>query len=210
VTRRACTYKLNPNGSKLWHLKYRFADKEKRLAFGAYPEVTLANGREKQLEARRLLASGVDPGEYKKQAKRAGRVAAGNSFEAIGREWFLKFSPMSFATRLRTAEPGETRRPIFAALSRWPRANTWRASRIPRVSASSSGRSTDHGNVRTRCALRLELRIYEQRHRSSVVVNVDETAGPPPTKRVNDDVVFPLIKVLDSASYLNKHNDLRI
>jgi hypothetical protein len=55
--------------------------------------VTLASGREKQLEARRLLASGVDPGEYKKQAKRAGRVAAANSFEAIGREWFLKFSP---------------------------------------------------------------------------------------------------------------------
>jgi hypothetical protein len=57
---------VEPNGSKLWRLKYRFNEKEKRLAFGVYPEVTLAQAREHQLEARRLLNSGVDPGEYKK------------------------------------------------------------------------------------------------------------------------------------------------
>jgi len=42
---------VNPNGSKLWHLKYRFADKEKRLAFGPYPTVTLVMAREQQTEA---------------------------------------------------------------------------------------------------------------------------------------------------------------
>jgi hypothetical protein len=83
---------VEPSGSKLWRLKYRFANKEKKLALGVYPEVTLAQARERQLEARRLLANGVDPGEYKKQAKRAARVASANTFEAVAREWFSKFS----------------------------------------------------------------------------------------------------------------------
>jgi integrase len=84
---------VEPNGSKLWRLKYRFAEKEKKLALGAYPEITLAQARERQLEARRLLANGIDPSEHKKQARRAAKVAAANTFEAIAREWFSKFSP---------------------------------------------------------------------------------------------------------------------
>jgi len=83
---------VEPSGSKLWRLKYRFNDKEKRLSFGVYPRVTLAQARERQLEARRLLGTGVDPGEYKKQTRRAAVVASANTFEAVGREWFLKFS----------------------------------------------------------------------------------------------------------------------
>lgn len=83
---------VEPSGSKLWRLKYRFNDKEKRLSFGAYPVVTLAHARERQLEARRLLGTGVDPGEYKKQTRRSAVVASANTFEAIAREWFLRFS----------------------------------------------------------------------------------------------------------------------
>lgn len=45
---------VDPSGSKLWRLKYRFNDKEKRLSFGVYPVVSLAHARERQLEARRL------------------------------------------------------------------------------------------------------------------------------------------------------------
>jgi len=83
---------VEPSGSKLWRLKYRFNDKEKRLSFGAYPVVTLAQARERQLEARRLLGTGVDPGEFKKQSRRSAVVASANTFEAIAREWFLRFS----------------------------------------------------------------------------------------------------------------------
>jgi integrase len=83
---------VDPNGSKFWRLKYRFADKERKLCFGCYPEVSLAKAREHQFEARRLLADGIDPGEQKKQAKRSAKIAAASSFEAIAREWFLKFS----------------------------------------------------------------------------------------------------------------------
>jgi integrase len=84
---------VNPNGSKLWRFRYRFVDKESRVALGAYPQVMLAMAREKQLEAQRLLDKGVEPGQYKQQAKRAAAVAAANTFEAVAREWFAKFSP---------------------------------------------------------------------------------------------------------------------
>jgi integrase len=83
---------VEPSGSKLWRLKYRFNEKEKRLSFGAYPSVTLARARECQLEARGLLGRGIDPGEYKKQNRRSAVVASANTFEAVAREWFLKFS----------------------------------------------------------------------------------------------------------------------
>jgi hypothetical protein len=83
---------VEPNGSKLWRLKYRFNGKEKRLSFGAYPAVTLAQARERQLDARRLLGNDVDPGEIKKHAKRAAVVAGCNTFEAVARKWFVKFS----------------------------------------------------------------------------------------------------------------------
>lgn len=56
---------------------------------GVYPEVTLALARERQLEARRLVATGIDPGAQKKQANRSAKVAAANTFEAVARE----FSP---------------------------------------------------------------------------------------------------------------------
>jgi Arm DNA-binding domain len=48
---------VEPSGSKLWRLKYRFNEREKRLSFGVYPSVTLAQARELQLEARRLLGT---------------------------------------------------------------------------------------------------------------------------------------------------------
>lgn len=50
---------VHPNGSKYWRFRYRFGGKEKMLAFGVYPDVSLANAREKRDEARKLVASGL-------------------------------------------------------------------------------------------------------------------------------------------------------
>ena len=55
-----------PNGSKYWRLKYRFAGKEKHLAIGVYPEVSLSEAREKRAQARKLLAGNIDPSQAKK------------------------------------------------------------------------------------------------------------------------------------------------
>jgi hypothetical protein len=82
-----------PNGSKYWRFKYRFGDKEKLLALGVYPEVTLASARAKRDEARKLLSNDIDPGLDKQIKKRSKILSAENSFEAIAREWFAKHSP---------------------------------------------------------------------------------------------------------------------
>lgn len=83
---------INPNDSKYWRLKYRFNGKEKLLALGVYPDTSLANAREKRDEARRLLANNVDPGFAKQVTKHSAQLAAENSFEAVAREWFAKYS----------------------------------------------------------------------------------------------------------------------
>jgi integrase len=77
-----------PNGSKYWRLKYFFAGKEKLLALGVYPEVTLAEARDRRVQARKVLAAGNDPGQAKKQAKQLATAKAANTFEAIAREWY--------------------------------------------------------------------------------------------------------------------------
>ncbi|CZX29768.1 tyrosine-type recombinase/integrase [Enterobacter asburiae] len=75
------------SGSRYWRLKYRYAGKEKRLAFAVYPEVSLAEAREKREAAKKVLAAGNDPGEVKKAEKIAQKLGFENTFEAIAREW---------------------------------------------------------------------------------------------------------------------------
>ena len=79
---------VNPSGSKYWRYKYRFGGKEKTLAIGVYPAVTLKDARTKHAEARERLQDGIDPGYQKKVEKRAKEIEAENSFKAIGTEWF--------------------------------------------------------------------------------------------------------------------------
>ena len=84
---------VQPNGSRLWRLKYRFAGKEKLAAIGAYPEVGLADARERRDETRRLLSNGIDPAAHRKATKVARATASGNSLEAVAREWFGTMAP---------------------------------------------------------------------------------------------------------------------
>jgi len=78
---------VTTSGSRYWRLKYRYAGKEKRLAFGVYPEVSLAEARGKRDAAKKSLSTGSDPGEVKKAEKMAQRLSFENTFEAIAREW---------------------------------------------------------------------------------------------------------------------------
>ncbi|MDU4125516.1 tyrosine-type recombinase/integrase [Pantoea sp.] len=78
---------VNTNGSRYWRLKYRVAGKEKLLALGVYPDVSLADARAKRDEAKRTLAAGGDPGEVKQREKQAKILAVSNSFEALAIEW---------------------------------------------------------------------------------------------------------------------------
>lgn len=77
-----------PAGGKHWRWKYRFMGKEKRLAIGTYPAVTLAQARQKREDARTLLKGGTDPVQGKRDAKAAALVRMENNFEAVARAWF--------------------------------------------------------------------------------------------------------------------------
>jgi len=94
---------VTPSGGKLWNLKFRFAGKEKKTAFGAYPMLSLSDARQRREEARRLLVNGVDPGEVKKAHKASFSGEAEDSFEVIAREWhgkFLKDKSVSYREKM--------------------------------------------------------------------------------------------------------------
>ena len=79
---------IQPNGSMLWRFRYRFGGKEKLLALGHYPDVSLHDAREARDQAKKLLRGGVDPSEKKREEKQRVRLEAASSFEAVTREWF--------------------------------------------------------------------------------------------------------------------------
>ena len=76
-----------PTGAKYWHFKYHYAGKEKRLALGVYPDVSLLMAREKRLKARRLLDEGLDPGMERKRVRHQQQLDAHNTFKVIAEEW---------------------------------------------------------------------------------------------------------------------------
>ena len=82
---------VTPKGSKLWRMKYRFGGIEKLLSIGPYPQISLADAREKREEASKLVANGIDPGE-KKKAQKIANTEETDTFEIIAREWHSKFS----------------------------------------------------------------------------------------------------------------------
>lgn len=79
---------VQPNGAKGWRLAYRFEGKQKLLSLGIYPAVTLKSAREKRDEIKEQLAKGIDPSAFRKAAK----SLDSDTFEALAREWFNKFS----------------------------------------------------------------------------------------------------------------------
>ena len=78
---------VKPNGGKYWRLKYRVDGKEKLLALGVYPEVTLADARAKREDAKRGIAGGIDPMEAKREEKIARETQLNNTFKDIALEW---------------------------------------------------------------------------------------------------------------------------
>lgn len=81
---------VTPSGGKLWRFKYRFEGKEKKIAFGSYPEISLLDARQRRDDARKLLAKNVDPSAVRKAQKQA-QVEDTETVEVIAREWHEKF-----------------------------------------------------------------------------------------------------------------------
>lgn len=100
---------VRPNGSKYWRLKYRFGGKEKRLALGVYPDVSLSEARAHRDTYRAMLADGIDPGEHAKMKKVAQRAEEVRQIFAtrfsIDNDGALSFR---FGTRRMILTPAET------------------------------------------------------------------------------------------------------
>ncbi|HVT25506.1 MAG TPA: integrase arm-type DNA-binding domain-containing protein [Rhizomicrobium sp.] len=92
-------------GGKRWRLAYRFEGKQKALALGVYPKVSLLDARKARDHAKRKLSEGIDPGIERKEKKQAQATRSANTFKALANEWFeVKSSGWveSYSLRLRS------------------------------------------------------------------------------------------------------------
>ena len=147
---RGLYLEIAPTGSRWWRFKYRFAGKEKRISLGVYPDVGLKKARDRRDEMRRLVADGIDPSAARKQEKLMALDAALNTFEAVAREWFEKYSPnweASYSKKLLARVEAN----IFPS-RRWPeercpgarRPKRRQTASLPGTHASSSSPATCH------------------------------------------------------------------
>lgn len=99
---------VTPSGGRYWRWKYRFSGKEKLLALGVFPAVSLAEARQARDEAKKMQSTGVDPGAVRQAKKRVETLANENTFETVAREWLglqeKKLSPATFAKAKWTLE----------------------------------------------------------------------------------------------------------
>ncbi|MFU0869218.1 tyrosine-type recombinase/integrase [Kluyvera ascorbata] len=79
---------VKPSGSKYWRFRFRFGGKQHLMAFGVYPDVSLADARKKREEARKLVAAGIDPREHKRAVKEE-QAKEIITFEKVAREWLM-------------------------------------------------------------------------------------------------------------------------
>jgi integrase len=84
---------INSDGAKYWRMDYRYGELRQTLAFGKYPEISLADAREKRAEARKLLNDGINPSQYKKDQVRIRSEKASQTFERLAREWHNNLLP---------------------------------------------------------------------------------------------------------------------
>ena len=123
---------VHPNTSKYWRLKYRYQGKEKVLALGVYPQISLADARLRRDQAKKLLANNTDPGEVKQVQKIEAKQLSANTFEAVAREWHekqsVKWVPKNAARTISLLE-----RNVFPFIGKTPIAQVTAASLLDTI-----------------------------------------------------------------------------
>lgn len=82
---------VTPTGRRYWKMKYRLHDKEKKLSFGVYPEVSLIDARKEREKAKELLRNSSDPSHVKRERKRAEKFSAEHTFKVVSEEWHARY-----------------------------------------------------------------------------------------------------------------------
>ncbi len=88
---------VKPTGVRYWRMNYRFNGQQRTLSFGRWPELLLGEARTRLLDARRLIANGIDPVEQGKIEKIAQSISATDTFEAVAKEWLEKIEKEGLA-----------------------------------------------------------------------------------------------------------------
>ncbi|EPH7125600.1 tyrosine-type recombinase/integrase [Escherichia coli] len=191
---------IKPNGSKLWQLKYRFGGKEKKLAFGAYPTVTLANARKLREEARAVLSSGDDPGVKKQQEKQAKK--SGNSFEEVARKWLegnIRWTEHHAAKILRSLELH-----VFPLIGKIPVADLKTADLlIPLRVAEKKGNLETAARIQQRTTAIMRYAVQESLIASNPANDLTGAIAPPPK---NHYPALPLEKMPELLERLESYS----
>lgn len=87
---RGLYIEVHPGGSKLWRMKFRFLGRDKRIAFGSYPEVGLAEARRRRDEARQQVRDGIDPTAERRREKLLAMYNAASTFGEVAEEYIKK------------------------------------------------------------------------------------------------------------------------
>ncbi|TVM15932.1 hypothetical protein DPQ33_13260 [Oceanidesulfovibrio indonesiensis] len=87
---RGLSLEVAPNGTKRWRFRFQLNGRRNRLSLGVYPEVRLKDAHVQRDEMRILISKGVDPAKHRAQERE--QKKGHNTFEAVAREWFSKFS----------------------------------------------------------------------------------------------------------------------
>ena len=90
---------VQPNGAKLWRLRYRYLGKENMLTLGAFPAVSLLDARKKRDEAKKLLSEGIDPSQQRRMDKLRAAAAAQNTFGGVATEYLANMEANKLSER---------------------------------------------------------------------------------------------------------------
>lgn len=104
---------------KYWRMSYRFGGKQRLLALGVYPTVTLAEARQLRDDARKLVKAGIDPMQAKREDRAAKTLAASNNFESLARAYLKKVAP-SRTTSTIEKNTAWLERNVFPAIGTMP------------------------------------------------------------------------------------------
>ena len=204
---------VNKTGSKLWRFKYRYLKKEKVLAIGKFPELSLADARIYREEARTLLAKRIDPCDQRRAEKNALLIASAGTFRAVAEEWFDAGCPSS--KRSKAGPSQETIRQLRLRLTKYLyprighipmmdiRISDVRAALVPITKARKN--ETAH-RVRSLCDRIYRYAIQTERAERNIAADLQGSLAPAQTKgfaAITEGKAFgELLKAIHTSSVI--------